>query len=75
MLETMNDGAVRLRLPEILAEKGWTQTELAIKTGLSKNAVSQLCRNPVGIKLETIEMLLKALGITPAELFEYKPDD
>jgi DNA-binding Xre family transcriptional regulator len=52
-----------------------TQTDLANKTGLSKNAVSQLCRNPSRIGLDTIDLLCGALDLTPAELFDYSPEN
>lgn len=70
MITTMESGAVRLRLSEILKERGMSQTELANKTGLSKNAISQLCRKPCRIGFDTIEMLIKALDIPLCDLFE-----
>jgi putative transcriptional regulator len=74
-MEIMTPGAVRLRLPEILTSKGMTQTECAKQTGLSRNAVSKLCNNPSQISMETIDVLCKALGIEPADLFTYSPEN
>lgn len=61
--------AVRLRLDEILEERGVKQTWLARKTGLSENTISQLRKDPRMIRLDTIDRVCKALNIEPGDLF------
>lgn len=61
---------VRLRLSQILKELGWTQKELAEKTGLSPQSISTLARNPSRISMTTIAKLIDATGKSPDELFE-----
>lgn len=61
--------AVRLRLGEILKERGLTQTKFAEMSGLSQNAVSSLVNQPAQIRMETIKMVCCSLGVTPNELF------
>ena len=72
-------GVLRLRLRQILRERGLTGYALAKYTGLSLNTVYRLTR-PSGrfdlIQSETIELLCAALRVTPTELFDYaKPAD
>lgn len=63
--------AVRVRLADILAERGMKQKELAEKVKLSENAVSKLVTGrPRQIRLDTIERLCESLEIMPGELFE-----
>lgn len=71
MLNTMSPEAVRLRLHELMRERGLTQTELAKMSGISRVAIGNLVRDPRAISLSTIQALCDALGVTPAELFEY----
>jgi DNA-binding Xre family transcriptional regulator len=64
----MTAPTVRLRLDEILAERGMTQTELAKVSGISRQAINNLANNPNAIKLETLQALSKALGIPISEI-------
>lgn len=68
-------GLVRLRLRELLLERGLTGYGLARFTGLSLNTLYRLTR-PGGrfrsIQADTIERLCAALRVTPTELFEYR---
>jgi putative transcriptional regulator len=61
--------AIRLRLGEILKERGLTQTKFAEMSGLSQNAVSSLVNQPAQIRMETIKAVCCALNIVPNELF------
>ncbi len=72
-------GVVRLRLRELMRERGMTGYALAKYTKLSLNTIYRLMR-PSGrfrlIRADTMERLCGALRITPADLFEYeKPVD
>lgn len=70
MLNLMPQGAVRLRLAEILDERQMTQKQLAEMVGLSENAISKLVGgSPRQIRLDTIDRLATALGVTIEDLF------
>ena len=66
---------VRLRLTEMLKEKGMTQADLGRRTGLSEERISKLVRNHWSqLKRAEIGLLLQALDARPAELFKaYTP--
>lgn len=64
----MANTPVRLRLSEVLEELNWTQKELAENAGLSENSVSNLLRNPVSIRFDTLEKIRKATGKPVADL-------
>jgi putative transcriptional regulator len=61
--------AVRLRLGEILRERGMTQKELADKCEISENGISKMVNQTAQIRLETIDILCEVLGIEPGDLF------
>ena len=70
MLNLMPQGAVRLRLAEILDERQMTQKQLAEMVGLSENAISKLVGgSPRQIRLDTIDRLATALGVSIEDLF------
>lgn len=60
---------VRLRLAELLRERKITQKELAEMTGLNEMTVSRIINGSVQIRFDTIDVLCKALAVTPGELF------
>ena len=68
-------GLVRLRLRQLLQERGLTGYAIAKYTGLSLNTIYRLTR-PNGrfrlIHADTIERFCAALRITPTELFDYE---
>lgn len=63
---------IRLRLSNILKERGLTQKRFGEMTGISHPGVNNLVRDTTGIKMTTIVTICEALDITPAELFEYE---
>lgn len=74
MLDNMT-GAVRIRLSEILKERNMRQIELAKRTGLSENAISDLTANAVRqIRLDTLAKICDALDIQLSDLLDYTPD-
>jgi putative transcriptional regulator len=76
MLEVMPPGTVRLRVHDIVKERGMTTSELAQKTGLTFNTASALARGIYDrIGLDTIARLCDGLKVQPGELFVYTPDD
>jgi DNA-binding Xre family transcriptional regulator len=68
-------GLVRLKLRQILQERGITGYAFAKYSGLSMNTIYRLTR-PNGrfelIQADTMERICAALRITPTELFAYK---
>lgn len=63
----------------IIAKKrdslGWSQEELAFRSGLSRNAIQNIESGSSVPKADKVNPLCDALGITPNEAFGYKPDD
>ena len=64
---------VRVNLRDIIRDRGFRQSAIAGKAGMSPCKLSQVVN--LERKLEANEMfaLCSAMGITPVELFEYKP--
>lgn len=60
---------VRLRLKEIIAEKGITQRELARMMNVRPNTISHLCSDKVNAAyFDTLEQICKTLDIPLHEL-------
>ncbi len=62
----------------IRKKRGLTQTQLAEKTGnesMSKSRVSDIENGKINISLDTLDSLLKALDVTPTELFNFQKFD
>lgn len=52
-----------------------TPTELARRAGLVPLTLIRLIKgNTTGIEFKTLDVLCKALGCTPGDLFSYDPD-
>lgn len=62
---------VRLRLKEILQERGLTQVKLSEMSGISRISIGNLTNGASGITFASIEALCRALHIDLADLFEY----
>lgn len=63
--------AIRVKLREILEQKGISQRELARLTGLRASTVNHLCSDKVDrVYLETLELICKTLNISIEELIE-----
>lgn len=75
MLNLMATGTVRLRVPDIVKDRGMTASELSRATGLAFNTASSLVRGFYDrIGLDTIAKLCDGLNVEPGDLFEYTPD-
>ncbi len=62
---------MRLRILDILKEKGKTKYWLYIQTGLSYQNFNRLVNNQTtAIKFENLKMLCEILECTPNDLFE-----
>lgn len=67
---------IKVRLPVLRAEIGWTQRELAHKAGMRPDTVSALERGEAtGIRFETMIKLCETLGCQPGDLFELDEGD
>lgn len=64
------------QLKQIREAKKLTQAQVAERTGndgFSKSRVSDIERGQTNISLKTLESLMKALDISPNELFNFQP--
>lgn len=70
----MSDYMIRIKLKEILKEKNMTQKELAERTDLRPNVLSEMSNNSrTTINKEHLEIVMKELGIQDLnEILEYK---
>lgn len=58
----------RANVQRLLAEYGWTQTDLADAMGVTKGFVSHVMTGHRGVGLESVENFAEALGVEPASL-------
>lgn len=66
---------IRLRLDELLAEKGRTKYWLYKQMGMSYQNFSRMMNNETkSIKYTNLEALCVILGCTPCDLFDYRPE-
>jgi DNA-binding Xre family transcriptional regulator len=68
---------IRLRLADLLAERGWTPYRLARETGLTIPTAYRLA--DVSLRFgrftaDTLDRLCEALRVQPGELLEWVPD-
>lgn len=63
---------LRLRVVELLKQRGWTRYRLAKESGLTLNQAYRVAR-PDGrftrLERKTLERLCRAFGVEPGELF------
>lgn len=52
-------------------EKGWSQEQLALLSGMARSYVGGVERGQRNIALENIVKLAKTLGITPSGLMDF----
>lgn len=70
---------VKLKLKEVREYRKLSQTELAERMGITRQALNRLeVRAAQGdlknVGLDTLDKLCEALGVLPDELFEYRPN-
>ena len=66
---------IRIHLGRLLGERKMKMSELSIKTGISKNALSDLYHEKTkGIQFDSLDKICTALNCTVADLLEYAPD-
>ena len=69
---------VRIRVAELLRERGMTQVELARLSGLPRSNINKLVNHPEVIKkigIGTIDSLCRALNVQVNKVIEYLPDE
>jgi len=66
---------IRLRIKEVARQRGVSQRQLVLRSGLDIRIVQRVMRNDnTNITLITLDKLAKALGVDPCELIERVPD-
>ncbi len=68
--------SIQIHLGRLLGERKMKMAELSRRTGISKNALSDIYyENVKAVRFDTLEKLCEALGCTVGELLEYQPDN
>lgn len=68
---------IRLKLAELLEERGWTAYRLAAEAGMTMPVAYKLADPDVEVRridVETLEKLCRTLGVQPGDLLEYVPE-
>ena len=68
---------IRLRLADVLAQRGWTPYRLARETGLTVPTAYRLANTASRFgrfTADTLDRLCTALGVQPGDLLEWVPD-
>lgn len=69
------DSMIRFSLKEIMGLQKVSIQELSDNTGLSRTTISNISNNLAqGIQLDTLDKILKYLGVTVADIIEFKND-
>ena len=58
------------RIQELLAQRGWSKSQLAKEANLSQSTISSMINRGNNPTVSTIESCCKAFGITLAEFFD-----
>jgi transcriptional regulator with XRE-family HTH domain len=67
---------IRLKVKEVAKEKGISQRQLSLRSGVDIRTVQRVFRNPMKIiTTETLDRFAKVLGVDASELIESVPDD
>jgi DNA-binding Xre family transcriptional regulator len=71
----MPPGILRLRVPELLEERGWTASDLMRKSGLSWPTAQGLARGkPMNVTLDTLNRLVDVFQVEVSVLVVTSPD-
>lgn len=65
---------MRVRIKEIMSEKGITSVELAEKIGVSKATISNLINNKTMPSIDTLGKIATALGVPDWQMFASKEE-
>jgi putative transcriptional regulator len=67
--------AIRLRLKNLLDDRGMTQTELQSLTGLGYSSINAMYHNKtLGVEFGTLDAICGALKVQPGDLLQHIPD-
>jgi len=68
---------VRLRVKEVLQEKGMSRGKLSRLSDVALMTISRICNQPTTYSptLNTLERIAKVLGVPIADLFEEIPEE
>jgi transcriptional regulator with XRE-family HTH domain len=67
---------VRLRVKEILQQKGMSMGKLSRASDISFNTIRRVCNDPsYSPTLNTLVSIAKALNVSVSDLYEEIPDD
>jgi transcriptional regulator with XRE-family HTH domain len=65
---------ITLRIRELREANGWSQAELARRSGVDQSTISRLeSQQSGGIDFRTLERLANALGVNAAVLIDHTP--
>lgn len=70
----MNKEKFRERLIKIMNEKDIKQPELSLMTGITQSSISDYINGKYSPKQDKIDLLAKALGVSPTYLLGYEED-
>ena len=59
------------KLKQLRLQKGLTQVELARKAGINDNYYAKIERSALKPSVETLEKIVKALGVKSSEIFPF----
>lgn len=63
---------IKSHLPNLLAERGWSQADLARKTGIRANTINEIYGGFADkIQLEHLALICEVLNCQPADIFEF----
>ncbi|HLG78231.1 MAG TPA: helix-turn-helix transcriptional regulator [Ktedonobacteraceae bacterium] len=66
---------VRLRLKQVIDEKGLTMARVARKADMAYNTVHALCTDPYkDVNLHTLNRIADAIGVSVLDILEDAPD-
>lgn len=66
---------IRIHLSRILGEKRWTQADLARKTGIRPNTISEIYNELIErINIDHLDIICEVLDCDVSDILEYVPN-
>lgn len=76
MLTTMAASGIRIMIPELMKERGWSIRDLADKSGIAYGTANAWAKGRIDrVDLATLESICKALDLTPGDILFYSPEN
>jgi len=67
---------IRLKVREVAIEKGFSMSRLSREANMAYKTIQTIWRHPDHeVTTTTLDKLARVLGVVPADLIEYIPDD